>query len=165
MSITNQQKTLSQGGAEAFFSFITPFIPADLPVVLRGDKKGYALSVNGEELALPATLDVIQAWIKQQDKAPKNLIYADYTLDQAHRKLFSLKGEEISLTEKETLLLGLFFQHVGKVFSKKDLLTDVWGWVEEVQTHTIESHIYALRQKCPDLPITAGAEGYYLPPQ
>lgn len=57
------------------------------------------------------------------------------------------QATEIILTEKEAEILCCLARAGGGFVSRRELLTDVWGYVEGVETHTIETHIYRLRQK------------------
>ena len=51
------------------------------------------------------------------------------------------------LTEKENNLLIYFFDRKNVEILKKDLLTNIWGVSDEINTHTLETHIYRLKQK------------------
>ena len=51
------------------------------------------------------------------------------------------------LTEKENDLLIYFYNKKNEVILKKDLLTKIWGFSEKINTHTLETHIYRLKQK------------------
>lgn len=53
----------------------------------------------------------------------------------------------IPLTEKETLLLCQLAKSAPNLVSKESLLESVWHYRPDTETHTVESHIYALRQK------------------
>jgi DNA-binding response OmpR family regulator len=61
--------------------------------------------------------------------------------------LLNQKGSRIHLTEKETLMLKHFCRAGGKVVAREVLLQEVWGYNSGVTTHTLETHIYRLRQK------------------
>lgn len=54
---------------------------------------------------------------------------------------------KIQLTDKERMLLRYLVQSGADGISRADLLKSVWGYAEEVETHTLETHIYRLRQK------------------
>ncbi len=56
-------------------------------------------------------------------------------------------GRKIRLTEKETAILKYLFRAGGTVVSRDVLLDEVWGYNAGVTTHTLETHIYRLRQK------------------
>lgn len=56
-------------------------------------------------------------------------------------------GREIPLTDREVEMLAYFIRHHGKTVLKEDLLRDVWNYQEGIDTHTVETHVYRLRQK------------------
>ena len=51
------------------------------------------------------------------------------------------------LTEKENNLLIYFYNKKNEEIKKKDILTEIWGFSEKINTHTLETHIYRLKQK------------------
>ena len=53
----------------------------------------------------------------------------------------------IHLTEKENYLLNFLYNKRNLEFTKNDLLIDVWGVSERINTHTLETHLYRLKQK------------------
>jgi DNA-binding response OmpR family regulator len=58
------------------------------------------------------------------------------------------KGEEpIALTDKEVEILLYLYRAGGKIISRDVLLAEIWGYNAQVSTHTLETHIYRLRQK------------------
>ena len=54
---------------------------------------------------------------------------------------------KIRLTEKETAILKYLFRAGEKVIGRDVLLNEVWGYNSGVTTHTLETHVYRLRQK------------------
>ncbi|MDG1438120.1 MAG: response regulator transcription factor [Emcibacteraceae bacterium] len=56
-------------------------------------------------------------------------------------------GEKIRLTEKETAILKFLKRADGAAISREKLLNEVWGYNANVTTHTLETHVYRLRQK------------------
>jgi len=54
---------------------------------------------------------------------------------------------EIRLTEKETNILKYLYRAGGKPVGRDELLHEVWGYNSGVTTHTLETHVYRLRQK------------------
>jgi DNA-binding response OmpR family regulator len=54
---------------------------------------------------------------------------------------------EIRLTEKEKEILVFLHEHTGQPVLREDLLHAVWGYGSDIETHTLETHIYRLRQK------------------
>ncbi len=61
--------------------------------------------------------------------------------------LLEEKSRKIRLTEKETAILGHLLRAAGAVVGRDTLLGEVWGYNAEVTTHTLETHVYRLRQK------------------
>ncbi|HPF47160.1 MAG: response regulator transcription factor [Alphaproteobacteria bacterium] len=55
--------------------------------------------------------------------------------------------EKIRLTEKETAILKFLKRADGATISREKMLNEVWGYNSNVTTHTLETHIYRLRQK------------------
>jgi DNA-binding response OmpR family regulator len=70
-----------------------------------------------------------------------------YTFKPASKMLLNATGNKIRLTEKETAILRFLLKAEQKVVARETLLHEVWGYNENVATHTLETHIYRLRQK------------------
>jgi DNA-binding response OmpR family regulator len=92
-----------------------------------------------------------------------------YEFRPAAKMLLDAKQRKIRLTDKETNILKYLYRAGAKVVSREELLTEVWGYNAGVTTHTLETHVYRLRQKIepdptgPKLLITE-AGGYRLSP-
>ncbi len=71
---------------------------------------------------------------------------AYYTLFSASRTL-KTHEDHFPLTEKEVALLKYLYTRQGETISKDELLHHIWGYAEGSDSHTIETHIYRLRQK------------------
>ena len=71
-----------------------------------------------------------------------------YFLNKNEKKL-SNNEKEIVLTEKEIQLLELFLNN-NKPISKDKILSSVWKYSSDADTHTVETHIYRLRKKIND---------------
>ena len=69
--------------------------------------------------------------------------------------LESNDGSSIRLTEKENNILKFLYKNSGNIVSRETLLHEVWGYNSKVTTHTLETHIYRLRQKFEDDPSNA----------
>ena len=101
-------------------------------------------------LELPTTLKEINAIIENtiaKKKFNKNssIIIKDYLLNKNEKKL-SKSSDFIILTEKEVQLLELFLNS-KKPLSKDRILSLVWNYSSDADTHTVETHIYRLRKK------------------
>jgi DNA-binding response OmpR family regulator len=92
-----------------------------------------------------------------------------YEFRPAAKMLIDAKAKKIRLTDKETNILKYLYRAGSKVISREELLTEVWGYNAGVTTHTLETHVYRLRQKIepdptgPKILITE-AGGYRLSP-
>lgn len=92
-----------------------------------------------------------------------------YEFRPAAKILLDPKGRKIRLTEKETNILKYLYRAGAKAVSREELLTEVWGYNAGVTTHTLETHIYRLRQKIEPEPgqarlLLTDAGGYRLQP-
>lgn len=70
-----------------------------------------------------------------------------YEFKPAMKLLVETSGKKTRLTEKETNILKYLYRANGKAVTREELLTEVWGYNTGVTTHTLETHIYRLRQK------------------
>jgi DNA-binding response OmpR family regulator len=92
-----------------------------------------------------------------------------YEFRPAAKVLVDDKGRKVRLTEKETSILKYLYRAGAKAVSREELLTEVWGYNAGVTTHTLETHIYRLRQKIEPEPgqarlLLTDAGGYRLQP-
>ena len=104
-------------------------------------------------LELPATLKDINSIVENtvaRKKFNKNssIQIKNYLLNKNEKKL-SKNENEIILTEKEIQLIELFLNN-KKPISKDKILSSVWNYSSDADTHTIETHIYRLRKKIND---------------
>jgi DNA-binding response OmpR family regulator len=70
-----------------------------------------------------------------------------YTFRPSSKLLLNLNGSKVRLTEKETSILRHLYRAGRQSVPRRTLLREVWGYNSEVTTHTLETHIYRLRQK------------------
>jgi DNA-binding response OmpR family regulator len=92
-----------------------------------------------------------------------------YEFRPAAKMLVDEKQKKIRLTEKETNILKYLYRAGEKAVSREELLAEVWGYNAGVTTHTLETHVYRLRQKIEPDPANARlllteAGGYKLAP-
>jgi len=69
--------------------------------------------------------------------------------------LIDENDRKIRLTEKETNILKFLYRSSGRTVEREVLLREVWGYNAGVTTHTLETHIYRLRQKIEPNPSNA----------
>lgn len=104
-------------------------------------------------LRLGALLDQIGHLVNRQPHDWPDSITIGPHLLRAHDSLFLKDGDTpLSLTDKERDLLVFLWRKGGKPVSRPDLLRHIWGYKTELETHTLETHIYRLRQKLEDDP-------------
>tara|TARA_Y200000002_G_scaffold325606_1_gene287807 strand:- start:1100 stop:1705 length:606 start_codon:yes stop_codon:yes gene_type:complete len=123
-----------------------------------------------EYLNLPVTLKEINFIVENsaaKKKFNKNsfIEIKSYLLNKNEKK-FSKSENFIILTEKEIQLLELFLNN-NKPISKDKILSSVWNYSTDADTHTVETHIYRLRKKIADKFmdnnfINNNKDGYYL---
>ena len=65
----------------------------------------------------------------------------------ASKSLIGRDKKRIRLTAKEVDILKYLYRHAKRVVSRQVLLDEVWGYNASVTTHTLETHVYRLRQK------------------
>jgi DNA-binding response OmpR family regulator len=90
----------------------------------------------------------IRAHLRQYE-ASEDAVFqiGPYTFRPGAKLLTNPKGSKLKLTEKETAILRYLYRAGQKVVGRDMLLAEVWGYNSNVTTHTLETHIYRLRQK------------------
>ena len=90
----------------------------------------------------------IRAQLRQHEQSEDAVFsIGHYSFRPAGKMLIDERGSKIRLTEKETSILKFLYRAGEKVVSRDVLLHEVWGYNAGVTTHTLETHIYRLRQK------------------
>lgn len=82
----------------------------------------------------------------EADKTEPALKAGDLAIDPEKRKV-SVSGRTVDLTAKEYDLLYFFARHPGRVFTRSQLLENVWGYGHDGYGHTVNSNINRLRTK------------------
>jgi DNA-binding response OmpR family regulator len=125
-------------------------------------------------VAKPFRFAVLLARIRshlRQHEASEDAVFTigPYTFRPSAKLLLTPKGGKVRLTEKETAILRYLYRAGQRPVSREILLQEVWGYNSGVTTHTLETHIYRLRQKVeqdaanPAILVTEGG-GYKLMP-
>jgi len=90
----------------------------------------------------------IRAHLRQHDASDEAVFkIGEYVFRPSSKTLLNDKGGKLRLTEKETAILRFLHRAAQQVVSRETLLREVWGYNANVTTHTLETHIYRLRQK------------------
>jgi DNA-binding response OmpR family regulator len=90
----------------------------------------------------------IRALLRQHANSDDATIsIGSYVFHPATKLLVNERGSKVRLTEKETAILRYLYRAGAKPVGRDELLQQVWGYNAGVTTHTLETHIYRLRQK------------------
>lgn len=90
----------------------------------------------------------VRAQLRQREASDDATIaIGDYTFHPRSKQLVASRGTKLRLTEKETAILRYLYRAAPSVVRRDVLLREVWGYNANVTTHTLETHIYRLRQK------------------
>lgn len=112
----------------------------------------------------------IRAHLRQHEQSEDAVFtIGRFSFRPAQKLMVDEKGAKIRLTEKETAILKYLYRAGEKPVTRDVLLHEVWGYNSGVTTHTLETHIYRLRQKIERDPSNAellvtDAGGYKLVP-
>ncbi|MGF1446453.1 MAG: response regulator transcription factor [Pikeienuella sp.] len=104
----------------------------------------------------PVLLARIRAQLRQHEQSEDAVFQVGpYSFHPAGKVLIDEQERKIRLTEKETNILKFLYRAGGRMVERDTLLREVWGYNAEVTTHTLETHIYRLRQKIEPEPANA----------
>ena len=93
------------------------------------------------------------------------LSFGAVILDTTHHTA-SYRGQSVNLSRREILLLEVFLNRPGQVFTRQQLEQSLYGWGEEVESNALEVHIHHLRKKFYNGMIqTVRGVGYRLSPE
>jgi DNA-binding response OmpR family regulator len=150
------------------------------PVIMLTAAEGEADTIQGldaganDYVTKPFKFAVLLARIRAQLRSHEQSEDAVFKIGPfdfrpAGKVLIDGKGRKLRLTDKETNILKYLYRAGGKPVSREELLAEVWGYNASVTTHTLETHVYRLRQKIETDPsnskllVTEGG-GYRLAP-
>ncbi|MCX8083626.1 MAG: response regulator [Calditerrivibrio sp.] len=130
---------------------------SSIPVIIISARSSESDIVEGLELGAddyitkPFSMKVLLAKIKillrKVNKKDDAIIsYKGIYVDTEKYKVF-VDNNEISLTYKEFELLLFLMKHPKKVFTRSQLLSNIWGYEADIYTRTVDSHISSLRKK------------------
>lgn len=132
---------------------------AQIPIVMltaRGDEVDRIVGLElGADDYIPKPFsprEVVlraRAVLRRREEVPAEgqpLAVGSLTLDPgAHR--VTVRQREVSLTATEFRLLQTLLERLGRVQTRSRLLADVWGYAEEVDSRTVDTHVRRLRRK------------------
>src|SRR5216684_1716792 len=143
----------------------------------KGGFKAPIIMLTGhanDYVAKPFRFAVLLARIRaqlRQHEASEDAVFSvgPYSFRPGSKMLTGANARKVRLTEKETAILRFLYRAGQLPVSRETLLQEVWGYNSGVTTHTLETHIYRLRQKIekdaanPEILVTE-AGGYKLVP-
>lgn len=141
---------------------------SQVPVLMLTARTGVTDEVLGLELGAddyvkkPFTMEVLKSRIRsllrrsgsqsnseEDNQAP--LVAGDLVIDE-YRHQVTRKGQPVELTSTEFSLLALLAGSPGRVFSREQLLEQVWGYSFDAYRRTVDSHVNRLRKKIEEDP-------------
>ncbi len=129
------------------------------PVMMISENRSQINIVQGldcgacDYVTVPFNFSVLSARIRanlrqHQESTYAMLRFGPFVLDTRRRQLIDLgSSDKVKLTEKEAQLLRELHRADEHPVSKDKLMSKVWGYSREVDSHTLETHIYRLRRK------------------
>ena len=106
-------------------------------------------------LSLSNIIQIIDSIIREETNKMNDIIMNNFSLDVVGRKISFDKANE-KLTEKETEILWKLLNKIDHQIPQKELLKEIWGYDESIETRTLETHIYRIRKKLNSI----GAKNY-----
>ncbi len=92
----------------------------------------------------------VKAILRRSEGSPRqatSLLQAGSIRLDGEGHSLSIGGDEVRLTATEFRLLQVLMQRAGRVQTRETLLSDVWGYSENVDSRTVDTHIRRLRRK------------------
>ncbi len=129
------------------------------PIIMLTAAQTYADTILGldsganDYVAKPFRLSVLLARLRAQLRQHEQSEDAVFTIGpytfRPSAKVLVHNGtkQKVRLTEKETSILKYLYRSGATVVARETLLGEVWGYNAGVTTHTLETHVYRLRQK------------------
>jgi quinol monooxygenase YgiN len=121
--------------------------------------------ISPENITPPLTLAAVTKWWRKPPTIPD--LAQGWQLQLASRTLINASQKPLHLTERECLLLHYLLLRHDQEITQEMLMREVWRYDAEVQSHTLETHIYRLRGKLemltpPPCTIATTDNGYLL---
>ena len=110
----------------------------------------------------PLRLPVLAARIRDILARPTGISIGRWRFDENRSVLDGESGALVRLTAKETAILVRLHRAAGQMVTRETLLGEVWGYGADIDTHTLETHIYKLRRKLGAGVLVSETGGYRL---
>ncbi len=110
-------------------------------------KKFNNLSFVVKPFRLKQIINIMQDFFVNYETYQKHIKITCDLIFRPETKTLLNKNKIINLTEKESRLLNFILENKENVLKKDEILINVWGITERINTHTLETHIYSLKKK------------------
>ena len=139
-------RLMRRGGVKSLIIMLTG-LDTDADTILRLDAG--ANDYINKPFRFGVLLARIRAQLRQhQQNEDAVFSIGPYTFQPSAKMLIEDASEKkVRLTEKETSILKFLYCAGDRVVGRDTLLGEVWGYIDGVTTHTLETHVYRLRQK------------------
>lgn len=104
---------------------------------------GDSMPIGSEIMTKPLVFGALMQWLESGGNS--ETLISGAVLDKTRRTITG-DNSTASLTDKEMELLSVLLEHGNEGIERKKLLAMVWGYGENVETTTLETHIYRLRR-------------------
>lgn len=147
---------------------------SDLPVLILTARDALASRVAGldagadDYLLKPFDMAELSARLRallrrRSGRAQARLVHGDIELDPASQQV-TWKNQPVPLPRREYMLLKELLEHAGEVLTRDRLESALYGWMDEVESNSLEVHVHHLRKKFyPELIRTLRGVGYTIP--
>ena len=128
------------------------------PIIMLTARDGEADTILGlgaganDYIAKPFKISILLARLRahlRQHEQSDDAVFTigPYQFRPSAKVLIAGDSRKIRLTEKETAILKYLYRAGNQMITRETLLNEVWGYNAAVTTHTLETHVYRLRQK------------------
>ena len=128
------------------------------PIIMLTARDGEADTILGldaganDYITKPFKISILLARLRahlRQHEQSDDAVFTigPYQFRPSAKVLIAGDSRKIRLTEKETAILKYLYRARNQMITRETLLNEVWGYNAAVTTHTLETHVYRLRQK------------------
>ncbi|MDA8574720.1 response regulator transcription factor [Alphaproteobacteria bacterium] len=128
------------------------------PIIMLTARDGEADTILGldaganDYITKPFKISILLARLRahlRQHEQSDDAVFTigPYQFRPSAKVLIAGDSRKIRLTEKETAILKYLYRAGNQMITRETLLNEVWGYNSAVTTHTLETHVYRLRQK------------------
>ena len=118
--------------------------------IVMDKSKTDAFEIKPDMLTLPVRLPMLIQYLSRlTSQSQAHLILRNGLYDSENR-IYYRQSVSHTLTDKEHVLFMFLYHHKNQYITRDSLLKQIWGHTHQLDTHTLETHIYRLRRKIED---------------